>query len=420
MNNQEIIVSPEQVTIEWLQSVLKGHPDFPVLPSGFSFEEKNITGGFSGDLKKILLEYTAEEEVKENVPKSLVLKTIALTEIKLKSSTQLGAAREGVFYKFYNERAKKDDSFKFPFVPTAYYSEGYMDKGSIMILMEDLSKTCCPASHLFGNQIWGEVPIPESLKSVTHLEILETIYKNIAHFHEKYWRDETLLNNSDFTWLKNIEWIQGRNKEQWEFGMDCIKTIWSKAMEKRRDSIKWSEKLLSIMDKLLASSNFERYLSLYDIKKPNTPFTLCHSDFHAGNILYPKHKSESSTHPFYLVDWQEIGVFNPFIDIPQILISNVTTEFRRQHEEHLFRLYWNTLTESGKVSKELFPYEQCFLWYKIGGIDRWLQMLALLVNLIPDNALEYFHEKVASFIDDHYDDIADRFDTFLSCYAIIQ
>jgi hypothetical protein len=72
-------------------------------------------------------------------------------------------------------------------------------------------------------------------------------------------------------------------------------------------------------------------------------------------------------------------VWDPLVDVAQFAISNFTVAFRRENEEKLLRVYHNTLLQAG-VSESQFPFTQCLLRYKRNGIERWLQLLILMVG----------------------------------------
>jgi len=153
----------------------------------------------------------------------------------------------------------------------------------------------------------------------------------------------------------------------------------------------------------LKNTSWDLFRRRMNIKDPHTAFTLCHGDFHASNMLW----AGGAKKPFYLVDWSEVGVFCPFTDIAQFLVSNATVELRRKHEKRLFESYHNRLIERG-VSPEIFPLEVCWENYKAGGIERWLQMFALLASFnldnpknFPDFAVVWFQNQVQAFIQDH-------------------
>jgi len=100
-------------------------------------------------------------------------------------------------------------------------------------------------------------------------------------------------------------------------------------------------------------------------------------------------------------------VFCPFTDIAQFLISNATIELRRKHEKELFQHYYDTLTSHG-VDKVQFPLDECFERYKAGGIEKWLQLDAILAylglsNALPVSAVEWFDKQVDAFVVDHYE-----------------
>ena len=80
-----------------------------------------------------------------------------------------------------------------------------------------------------------------------------------------------------------------------------------------------------------------------------------------------------------------MAVWDPTVDLAQFAISNLHIAFRRQHEEYLLRLYHETLMEQG-ITQDQFPFDYLFSRYKRTGIERWLQLLILMVRPISGPA----------------------------------
>jgi aminoglycoside/choline kinase family phosphotransferase len=157
------------------------------------------------------------------------------------------------------------------------------------------------------------------------------------------------------------------------------------------------------MDHMINNTSWSKFQANFDIRSPNTPFTLCHGDFHAGNVMWSRTKTGP---PCSLVDWSEAGIFCPFTELAQFLVSHASIELRRKHELQLVRAHYERLA----VPAATFPFSDCWERYKAGGLERWLQLLVLLAVFgldkthgLPESGVQWFHDQVAAFAEDHAD-----------------
>ena len=72
---------------------------------------------------------------------------------------------------------------------------------------------------------------------------------------------------------------------------------------------------------------------------------------------------------------------------------------RQEIEKDLVEQYYQVLMEDGKVQD--YTFDQCWEDYKFGGLERWIWLLAYLTAICPDAMVQYFHDQVASFMNDH-------------------
>lgn len=369
------------------------------VPSSVAVRVTNepLKGGLIGSMLKLALDWPQGSDTTQ-VPRSLVVKTVIPTMQMKFMSVLLGNSREAYFYRHFEEHVRSDQ--KISILPRVYHSEASFTSGEFAIIMEDLSTKAILSGQILGNQCWGPVTIPSDVEH-DHVIIIDTIFREVADIHRMFWRDQNLLQHS---WLKSVDWLQGRSRHTWEFCLIQAQAKWTKlknAVHNNKTTVKWSPKLIQLMDHILENSSWEKFRRNFDITKPNTPFTLCHGDFHAGNIMW----STSKTGPkIYLLDWSEVGVFCPFTELAQFIISHATIDLRRKHEKQLFRAYYERLA----VPADVFPFEDCWERYKAGGIERWMQMLVMLAmfslsGMLPESAIQWFHDQVLSFVDDHLD-----------------
>ncbi|KAG6542601.1 hypothetical protein Mapa_016072 [Marchantia paleacea] len=381
----------------WIQSILR--LKFTHLPpiAGIQKSAKTLQGGgLVGLLYSIELRY-GKRDSSAGYPRSLVVKQ-GKDDFRSRLSTVFsGSAREAVFY----ESLVPKNGILSSCVPEVYYSRGSLVTGEYIVVMEDMQDEAVPTGHLLGNQCWGEVPVPMKLEMLTTSEVLSTTFAKMADIHAHFWRSKALLQND---WLKGVPWCQGREQLSWEVAMDNMSTRWARVA----DHGAFTPLLKQTIETLLEGTTWTRWQTLNNIASSDVPFTLTHGDFHANNILFMIESRQPRT---IFVDWAQVGVGCPFTELAQFMISNATIEFRRDNERHLFDGYYSRLIEQG-VDSKLFPHDRCWERYKAGGVERWLQLLVLLVSAnLPKFSLMWFSHQVESFLRDHSSSVPECFQT---------
>lgn len=389
------------VSIEWVHRIMTEYYKTK-LPDLKSVKlERSIFGGFTGEMFKILLEWSdAPHSLNADLPTSLVVKTYQTDYSSMTFSLFNGSVRERLIYHHFKD--KIGDT-----LPIIYYSRGSFFAGDYLIVMEDLSPKAISSSKILGNQCFGRVEIPDYLQ-ISEVDFLKKTVISIADIHATFWRDKSLLN---LKFLKGTQWLKGRDRARWEIAMNFINKNWKclmDAVKAGKTKVKYSNEVISAMNKFLSNTSWDNFQNNVDITKKNTCFTLCHGDFHAGNSLWG-YNSLSVTPNIFFVDWAEASVICPISDIAQYFISNASIELRRKEEKNLLKEYYNRLILKG-VDSSSFTWEECWERYKIGGIERWLQLLTYMALLsiknpekLPDEAMSWFHSQVHSFIVDHFD-----------------
>eukprot|EP01112_Ceratiomyxa_fruticulosa_P016465 TRINITY_DN4984_c1_g2_i1.p1 TRINITY_DN4984_c1_g2~~TRINITY_DN4984_c1_g2_i1.p1 ORF type:complete len:482 (-),score=94.35 TRINITY_DN4984_c1_g2_i1:178-1623(-) len=404
-----LVTSDEQVKVrvdkEWLQRVLENHiksgkgwkrnenpplgEELPLIES-IEIPDKNVGWGLSSSLFQINVKWAGANH--ENFPTSFVVKWIPTHFDKKKISISLGSSREALFYNWLHE--EKEHIFD-DILPQSFYAYGSQFSGDFVLLTENLDNEDRILSRaILGNQCWPKVDIPEKF-NIDQGYLLEVIFLKYADINARFWRDKRLLQNS---WMKAVDWIQGKERGSWELAMAAMASMWRECVDsgKTKD---WSVEVVTQMDVALQHTSWANFRNSFDIHDVTTPFTLCHGDFHAGNLIWA---GGNEPHPFFLLDWTEVGVFCPFTDLAQFIISNATIELRRREELRLFKAYYAKLISNG-VNPEVFTFDACWNRYVKGGIEKWLQLLVLMTarNFIDANAAKWFHDQLQSFIVDH-------------------
>jgi len=347
---------------------------------------QGVNDGIAGAIVRFSVEYTNPDP---KLPTAFILKR---TPTRLINNVILaGQTREALFYN--TTIAKSIYS-----VPGAIYS-GTSLFGGVIIIMEDLSRKENPGTgvnYILGNQIWG-VP-PEMQSDIKPEDAIVEMFKFAAELQSKSWNDPNLL---ELSWLKSARWYRGLDRGSWEIALDTTRRGWEKCKSKLIPSgtVNFSEKLINIVDKSLANTNWENFQRR--VRDRSIPFTITHGDFHAANMLWVR---KDSSFPLRVVDWSEVGVWEPMTDLGQTIISDVKPELWKGKDEQWLKIYWDTLIAKG-VSPTEFPFEACKTQYERAGVERWLWMLCLLNHFdgIPPSAFQYFHDQILAFIEAHGD-----------------
>jgi hypothetical protein len=382
----------------WLRNVIAKKLSDKTVPEllEVNLSKDVLQGGLTSRLHRIELKWATDADY---LPKTLVVKTLPPSLDRHFLSMLQGVSREAIFYQRFDLERKEGEA-PMEFIPKIYYSEGSGSKGEFVIIMEDL-KNATRAGLLLGNQCWGAVDIPKDLQK-PHEYIFEKVFTSVAELHFEHWRDEKLL---DLGWLKNTHWLNGCRRATWELCSISTRNNWEKIRHEatKEGGLNWNPLIIETMDNAVHNTTWNTYHVAFDIKDKKTPFTLVHGDFHAGNCMW----DEKRNPPVYLFDWSEVSIGDPYTELAQYMVSNATIDVRRKHEKELVRKYHQKLVDLG-VDPTVHTFEDAWDRYMVGGIEKWIQMLALLAALhfrLPQafgkTHLAWFHDQVSSFLEDH-------------------
>lgn len=245
---------------------------------------------------------------------------------------------------------------------------------------------------IFGNQIWGVTP---PLPTQDPLATLKKMYLDQAELHARFWMDESLFSQ---TWLREANWYKGKDRALWEMGLEKGHEAWKIAKVWHKEGkygFEFSPKFISIIEKSWANSNWDALQA--HLHNPKIPFTLCHGDYHAGNMVLAEDE-------IYLVDWSQCGPWEPTTDLGQTIISDVKPELFLKHSKELLRAYWERLIQLG-VSEKEYPFSQCWASFCTGAVERWIWMFCLMASwpAVPPKLTKYFHDQMMAFIEGHGD-----------------
>jgi hypothetical protein len=416
--------SDHSVSLEWVRRVISEQrskdPDSPwpdpATIRSVTVEDGGLRGGFVGDMFRIKIVLDGSD-----TPFSLVVKTVKPVFGSRLSAALLGSAREALYYKYlvapWMEKQLQqqkqqqatpsgDDEAQqmallLPNSPRVLYADGSLAAGDFTVVMEDLGGSAVSCVPLLGNQCWGAPPA--GLPDVEPVQLIERIFLEFARVHGSFWRRADIL--LQHSWLKYSALIRGADRARFEIGLASTCSKWQTIVGARGESaVVWPTEVVSAMTKAISNSNWAAFRKRFNLDDAHVAFTLCHGDFHAGNMMWADELKK-----LFSFDWSEVGFFCPFTELAQFVVSNMTIELRRAHEEQLFRAYYDRLIQTNPaIDTSIFTLEECYDRYKAGGIERWLQMLCILGAIhtrdpksLPAPMLAWFVEQVRAFIADH-------------------
>jgi len=285
-------------------------------------------------------------------------------------------------------------------------------------------------SELKSEEMWR---LSFEYAAKTHARFMGRIVKEKKFNTMALGEDEGLLKGIQR--LKYADWLMGSNKQGFEKSIKDCMTMWQLCETSWMD-----QRLAKLIQASIETTNFEKAVT----KMRSRPLTLVHGDFHAKNLFYMKKGAEK----VLALDFSEIGVGDPFSDLLQYTLSDVSIETRRKHEQDVLKAYWKRLTavmqstssssssktklttegvgegKSAQISSLVsqLTFERVVELYK-SGLDRWLYFLPMMAffdgctkqakakaekekkgSWSPPSRTVYFHDAIKAFVEDHCKD----------------
>jgi hypothetical protein len=214
-------------------------------------------------------------------------------------------------------------------------------------------------------------------------------FTTAARLHAQFWQDESIKQHQ---WLRAVDWFLGENEAAFDASQTQARSAWAAtktAIAAGTSQVNWDPLLVKCMD----SSFYKVSWPAFQQRLKRQKWTLAHSDFHPANMMW------NGDH-VVLLDFEVVGIGSGPQDLSQFLISHMAPEQRRGCEERLVREYYRVLTSSG-VDAAQYPWDECWADYVSGGSERWVWLLGLLTGMCPANMVQYWHDQLLAFIQDH-------------------
>lgn len=320
--NPGICAAPGDVTLQWLQDVLR-HAGIKATLSHFAAHR--VGTGQVGQNIRFSLRYANGVG-----PESIVGKFASDDPESRQTGISLSNYLREV--RFYQELEPILDIQ----TPTVLFADINLDSHDFVLMMQDL------APALQGDQLAG-CDGNEALLAM----------RELAKLHGPLWDDPKLF---DYHWLG----VQSRESRS------MVKGLWDAVYPQFR--ARYSEWLaadhLMLLDAL--DDRFERYLA------PGTgPLTVTHGDYRLDNMMF------GGPYPLAVVDWQSPGIGLGAADAAYFMGTALNPELRRDCERDLLAGYFIELERYGVSG---YSFDRCWSDYcrgSLGGL-----VMAVIASMI--------------------------------------
>ncbi len=339
----------EDVTAEWLTQALRaGGVLGEQTVSGFSIEPISAARSRNGSLARISVSYDGQSA---DLPKSLFAKFVS----RIPANRERAADRD-LFRTEIAMYANLGDMMPLN-MPKMYF--GFAKEGSdvAVILMEEIDGLS--KAGLSVAEEWSLT------KSEAFLALRE-----LSGMHARWWGDESI---GEYRWLLPVV-CDRRRREYHIYEEGCIRL---------RDVIEpaLSPPEIQICDRL--SGFLPTLMSELD----QMPTTLCHGDYHAGNLLWDE-LGEPST--VWAIDWQASAIGPAILDVSFLLGTSVTRNNLKFVRHDYLPEYHGALIDSGVND---YGYQRFLSDYRYGLLDVLQRVMGALavVDFGRPDAAEVIH-----------------------------
>lgn len=351
----------EDVTNEWLTQALRaGGVLGKQTVIGFSVEPISATRSRLSSLASISVSY---DEPSSDLPDTLFAKFVS----RIPANRALAADR-GVFqseialYKHLGGMMPLN-------MPKLYFGLAEETSDVAVLLLEEIDGI--PKSGLPGVDEW----------SLTKSEALLAL-RELSGMHSKWWEDESL---GEHSWLLPVD------SDRRRMNYRTYEQAWNRLRDMMAPALSASE--MRICDRLAG------FLPTLLSELEQMPKTLCHGDYHAGNLLWDE-LGEPST--VWVVDWQGASIGPAIQDVANLLGMCVTRgELKFVRQDYLPE-YHGILVNGGVNDYE---YQRFLSDYRYGLLDvlqRMIGVLAVLDLARPDavEVVQYLIGNLAAAAED--------------------
>lgn len=314
----QIPASPDELTADWLTSVLSSQGLGPNCVLSCDAELLGGEQGMTGQLTRLRIRY---QDDRAGLPATLIAKFSAAEPAARGLISALGHYEREV--RFYEELSSRTP------VPTphCYYSHFDSETGFALLVLEDLTRA------RNGNSIAG-----------CSVDEVARVLFTVAMLHAKWWQAPDLANAS---------WLRLRSLTAPEAMADAFSHGWPTFLQKL--SIPVSSQMSETGD-WIRQNLHEATTILFD----SGPRTLIHNDVQADNLFF----GEADENVIF-VDWQMATYARCVIDVANWVRGQLEPEVRRTAESQLLQLYHDALVANGVQD---YTFEQCMADYRLATV----------------------------------------------------
>lgn len=311
------IVSPENVSAEWLNAVLRSNG----LPGSVSsFEKKPIGSGLLAESVRFDLHY--EPSAPDQAPRAMVGKFPSSESGSRETCRQYHLYRNEVL--FYRDLAPGAGMY----VPKTLATEYDEASDGFVLMFEDLSH--CRA----GNQLDGITPLEA-----------KWALREAARLHAAYWDDQEVA---------ALPWVSVPETAQDFYSTELIEQTWDNFQSQFAGRI--APEVKEVCDR------FVKGHAAWNVAL-DTPKCLSHNDFRPDNMLIDEAAERIAT-----VDWQTVSMIGPGMDVSFLIGGSMPTDARRACEASLLDHYYRELVERGVREYSLDHFYRDYRHYCFAGI----------------------------------------------------
>ena len=198
-----------------------------------------------------------------------------------------------------------------------------------------------------------DLPLEEWALTATEIELA---LRELAGMHCKWWEDKSL---QQYSWLLRVD------DEARQFLYRGYEGAWAKLKDVLEPSFTPAE--------IRICNGLSDYLPTLMSEMKSLPVTLCHGDFHRGNLLWD---SLGKPDKVWAVDWQ-LASIGPVVADVSWFLGVPRSEIHLLQQEYLPG-YHGVLCEGGSVN---YDYDRFLSDYRYGVLDSLARTVAIYGSL---------------------------------------
>ena len=306
----------DDITVEWLNEVLIKKK---VLTTGRIIRYTTEPIANQGTTSKVYVISLVYDHTPPQGPSKIIAKFSSDDpETNKMIKVFQGFQREVLFYENFGADAGIP-------IPRCYASGYNADDNSSMLLLDYIDNAC-----------------ERNVQTAT-IKDIESAVENLAVFHAKWWGKEHQLKG---IYDEHCSFLLDQRIKEVTVALDKIHT-------QHRDDV--GRTIVSLLEFWLS------HVRLLTKHLQKGPLTLCHSDFHPQQILFPMTEGD----PFSVIDWQFVSIDCGPTDLARIIYTGFIPKQRRKKEQAFVEKYYALLLRHGVTG---YSFEKLWEHYRLGVV----------------------------------------------------